>query len=1203
MCINVKYTTTGPMVSAASGDTMKSTHKATIPLSPHIDLTAQTGHILDSLQNGSLVSIGKLCDDNCIAIFTKNNVFITKNGVTLIKGHRTRPTGLYTIPCPQPKQYANSAVRNCTTKTDLARFLHGAAFSPTPSSFLRAIKRGHFNTWPGLTVSLITKYLPKAIFATSQGHLRGQQKNIRSTKTWVNNSPPPINVEDIAPSQEANNPSTHNIFLTIDTKPFARSYSDQTGRFPVQSLRGNNYVFILYDYDSNAILAKAIPNRRGSTIKMAWEQIHKALQQNGYCPKLHIIDNECSEDIKASFRQHHVDFQRVPPHQHRRNAAERAIQTWKHHFIAGLASCDPSFPMKAWDLLIPQANITINLLRSSRRQPNLSAYHCLFGVYNFNRTPLAVPGTKALVHKTPDQRASWDTHGVQAYYIGPSMEHYRCYKFYVPSTNGIRDAPTVKWFPHTVPFPQVTTDTYLRQTAEDMLHILQQRHQPNIPKLQYGSSLSNAYIQIAQILKRATAPPPTLPPTQNAPSVPRLNQQDLPDRNPVKVPRVDSIPYENMPERHPAKPPRVAPTPLKLVHPLKPNESLHPYIKKPAPKQHITKHRRCSLPYLRHRYNTRLQQTRRTRFLAQTAIPSHKYQHHIAALTTTPVQKQKAGSIHKLLKGPDATTWERSLANEFGRLLPHGVGNTRPPHERVQGTSTIFPIRRADMPQNRTATYANFVCDIRPQKKETHRVRCTAGGNLLDYPDDPSSPAVSVLDAKIHINSTISDAHKGARYMCVDIKNFYLGNNMDYYQYLRVSINIIPTEIVIEYNLKNYVEPDGYVYFEIRKGMYGLKEAGIIAFNNLVKNLAPFGYEPMPYTPGLWRHKTKPTTFTLCVDDFGVKYFSKTDADHFIHALQSNYETTIDWTGSLYVGINLRWNYAEGYVDASMDGFTQRALQKYNHPIPTRPQHAPHDYTTPIYGRTQPQTPVETPAAPPLDKAQTKMIQGITGTFNYYSEIDPCIKPALNEIASQQAAPTEITKKKATMLMDYLHTYPNATIRYHASDMVLVFETDAAYLVLPKARSRIAGWYVLTSDPSKTNSVVKPNGPLHIMCMTPKNVLASAAEAETSGVYHGFQRAVPMRVTLEELGHKQPPLGTPAFTDNSTAHGILTSKMRRKLSKAFDMRYHWVKDRIAQNQFNLQWRKGDVNMADYFTKHHPPWKHKIMRYKYLQKSV
>ena len=147
----------------------------------------------------------------------------------------------------------------------------------------------------------------------------------------------------------------------------------------MQLLRGNNYIFILYDYDSNAILAKVIPNQKGSTIQTAWEQIHKALQRNGYKPTLHIINKECSEDFKTAFRHHNVNFQRVPPHQHRRNAAERAIQTCKHHFIAGLLSCYPSFPLRAWDLLILQANIIINLLRFSCRQPNLLVYHCLFG--------------------------------------------------------------------------------------------------------------------------------------------------------------------------------------------------------------------------------------------------------------------------------------------------------------------------------------------------------------------------------------------------------------------------------------------------------------------------------------------------------------------------------------------------------------------------------------------------------------------------------------------------------------------------------------------------------------------------------------------------------------------------------------------------------------------------------------------------------
>jgi hypothetical protein len=109
--------------------------------------------------------------------------------------------------------------------------------------------------------------------------------------------------------------------------------------------------------------------------------------------------------------------------------------------------------------------------------------------------------------------------------------------------------------------------------------------------------------------------------------------------------------------------------------------------------------------------------------------------------------------------------------------------------------------------------------------------------------------------------------------------------------------------------------------------------------------------------------------------------------------------------------------------------------------------------------------------------------------------------------------------------------------------------------------------------------------------------MSSAAESETGGVYLNGKEAIPIRTTAIELGHPQPP--TPIKTDNTTAHGILTKSLRPKLSKAFDMRFHWMKDRIQQQQFHLYWEKGTQNMADYFTKHHPPRHHKLMRYKYL----
>ena len=250
-------------------------------------------------------------------------------------------------------------------------YLHATLFNPVLSTLVLAIKKNHFTAWPGLTTDLILRHLPPSI-ATSRGHLRGQQQNIRSTK--LNVPPLPLATSlDIAPSQVPGNLRTHDSFTQlIDMKCFARSYSDQTGRFPVQSSRGNKCIFIMYDFDSNAILSVALPDRRGSSIQKAWLQIFNQLTVNGYRPKLHILDNECFGDLKHSFTKNQVDFQRVPAHLHRRNAAERAIQTWKHHFIAGVTSTDPSFPLNAWDYLLPQCDITLNHLRSSRRQPTLS---------------------------------------------------------------------------------------------------------------------------------------------------------------------------------------------------------------------------------------------------------------------------------------------------------------------------------------------------------------------------------------------------------------------------------------------------------------------------------------------------------------------------------------------------------------------------------------------------------------------------------------------------------------------------------------------------------------------------------------------------------------------------------------------------------------------------------------------------------------
>ena len=1162
---------------------MSSTLSGILPLSPSLSTKAQSAFVLNDLQTGTLVSLAQLCDDDCIALFTKHDVQIVKNNTVLITGTRT-PAGLWSIPLDVPtlQHQANGILRLDKSHAQLATYHHATLGSPASTTLLQAIRRGHLTTFPGLTSQLISKHLPKSI-ATTLGHQDQEAKNLRSTQTTTaSSSPTTIHDHDVAPPIESR--SNQVSVILLDHQHHLKSYSDQTGRFPVPSSRGNNYIFVLYHQDTNTIHAVAIPNRKAASIRNAWEQTHKILVHQGHPPDLHVLDNECSQDLKDAFAKYQIKYQRVPPKEHRANAAERAIRTFKNHFVSVLCTVDSKFPLTEWDRLLPQTTLTLNLLRSSRIHPSLSAHASLFGQFDFNRTPLAPMGTQIIAHTPAETRTPFGEHGKVGWYIGPSLEHYRCWRCYFTDTMHERDVLKVDFFPEKIAFPTLSRDAYLKQTAEDMLHLLTNDATDSSPvhdPLAFGPPVLNAYAKIADILRRAIKPPPP-PPTEVVLEPPVATPQ--PAQPSPRVPTIPQLVHEPPPQVVvPVPPPRVpVPPTTKVVPPPSPT------LLRKSPRARLSS---------RLRFDPRTHQQRTS--LAQ----SIQHDPTIAGKMYHP-DTGKVENIDSLLAGPDSRIWTRSLSNEWGRCC-QGLRKTRTISDQIAGNDTMVFILPHQVPSGRKVTYANFVCTMRPGKTEVYRLRMTVGGDRLDAYQDVRSPAIGLIDTKLHLNSVISDAHLGARYCTGDLKDFFLVSDMVIYQYMRIHRKYLTQEVIEEYGLTNaHFDAKGYIYVEIRKGMYGLKEAAILAYDQLKAHLAPYGYYPVSHTPGLWRHTTRCTTFTLAVDDFGIKYFSKEDADHLFASLATRYELTIDWTGSSYLGFKIDWNYQAGYVDISMPTYVPKALLTLSHTPPTKPQHSPHRWTAPVYG--QKVQLANTDISPLLDKLGIKRVQQISGLFLYYSRgCDPTIIVALNEISNSQASPTEHTQRACDMLLDYLSTHPVATIRYHASDMILAVCSDAAYLVLPNARSRAAGHFFLTTLPSATSSPPNPiaNGAIHVLCKTIRTVAASASEAETGSLFLNAQEAVPLITALEEMGHKQPPTGTPLETDNATAHGILHATVRMKKSKAFDMRYHWLKDRVSQKQFNLYWSSGKLNSADYFSKHHPPAHHKLMRHKYLHRAL
>jgi Reverse transcriptase (RNA-dependent DNA polymerase) len=1179
---------------------MRSTHTALLDI-PALPLAARTVHIVPDLHENSLLSIGQLCDAGCTVEFTQHNVTIAYHNETILTGSRTPPLGLWHLQLPPMHHTANSAI-GAARPAELVAFAHAALFSPALSTLDTALTKGYITNVPGLTAALLRKYPPQSA-PMIKGHLDQVRQNSQSTKPV---SPP--DTDDAFPMllTEHDTALAHHCFAAM-FEPTGQIYTDQTGRFVTPSSTGNNYLMVLYDYDSNSILAEPTKNKTAEAILAAYKTLHARLCAAGLRPKLQRLDNECSTLLKQFMTAEGVDYQLVPPGVHRRNAAERAIRTFKNHFIAGLCSLDKDFPLHLWDRLLPQALLTLNLLRGSRINPKLSAHAQMNGHYDFNRTPIAPPGIRVLVHEKPSARGTWAPHALDGWYVGPALDSYRCHRIWMWDTRAVRICDTITWMPTRVPMPTPSSHDVISEHLREIVNLLQKplSHVHLQP-------LSETHLHAIETLASIFPAEPTKPvetPEKDAPPPPTHApvRPDPPIPMPVPVPSPTPTPRVGTTDQLPPPPPRVAlpapaePSPaasprVALPAPAEPSPAASPrvaaVVTPPPPPIRSTPNKTAQLPTATYESATarrsRRERRRPTKLLD--ALQEH------AALLGSAVNPDTGiiAEYAELAASTQGHHWQAANADEIGRLCT-GHGPDMP-----TGTDTMRFIHKADIPGNKKPTYLRIVCAYRPEKTNPHRVRYTVGGDRLEYAGDVSTKAADISTVKCLLNSVVSTPN--AKFITADIKDFYLNTPMDPadYEYMRIPAAAIPACIQDEYKLHDKII-NGMAYVQVRKGMYGLKQAGRLANDQLTKYLADAGYHPCSVTPGLWRHTTRPIWFSLVVDDFGIKYTDMVDADHLLHTLRQYYTISVDMTGSRYCGMTIAWDYTHRTCDISMPGYIARALERFQHPHPTRPQHSPHPWTKPVYGKSPQLTP-EIIHSPPLGPADKKRVQEVLGTLLYYARaVDSTLLAAISSLASQQTKGTQATMRSITQLLNYCATHPDAVIRFIASDMVLHVASDASYLTEDGAKSRAAGYHFLSAHPDKQLHTQPTNGAVTVFCQVLREVVSSAAEAELAGLFHNCREACALRITLAEMGHLQP--ATVIQTDNSTAAGIANDSVKQRRSKAIDMRFYWVRDRVRQGQFKIHWQKGCLNQADYFTKHHPPSHHQAIRSAYLHEPL
>jgi hypothetical protein len=805
------------------------------------------------------------------------------------------------------------------------------------------------------------------------GHLQQTRQNILSSKPKQQNlTQQPLHL--------CQPPSTAYNVTSVVYDPTETSSSDQTGKFPITSSRGNKYIMVFYHHDTNCILAEPMKSRGKSDLTNDFSTLYSLLSSKGYPIKIHFLDNEAPNMLLEFFLHKGVKHHFVPPYTHRVNKAERAIQTFKAHFISGISSLPSSFPMHLWCTLLPQATISLNILRSSKLNKTISAHHMLHGQFDYMSTPMAPPGSPIMIHQKSEQRTSWGPRALPGWYIGPAMHHYRCFQVYQCNTGHIRTSDTVVFLEQNSPRNLPSSRSILLDAATTLTGALSN-------PTSYGEEQVAALQTLATIFKQSAS-----------------------QFTPSKAARPQRVDIQNKP--------------------LGDNASLQRVVNVDTTKTRPT-------------YSARIQPSRKAK------QPLH-YSNTIAHINSIVCPKTNNDLEYRaLIKGPTSHIWERSFANELARLAD-GL-----PSLGITGTNSIEFIPLTNIPSNKTITYGRIVVEYKPNKLEKHRTRLTEGGDRITYTDPKNTPTAELPIIKLLLNSVISTPN--ARFITADISNFYLNTKLTSPEYMQIPLHIIPDSIVDHYKLQS-ISHNNKVYIKIINGMYGLPQAGMLAYLDLCQHLKKFQFFASKLTPGLWTHQHRPISFSLVVDDFGIKYTNVDDAHFLLNALQKKYKITTDWSGSKYCGLTLNWNYNKHEVTISLPNYIPSLLKSLEFIPSSKPAHSPSKYKPPVF-TSHPQLTEAPDNSNLLNDTQTKYIQKAVGSLMFYSRAtDSTQLLPLGDVASSQSKPTQWTMDTLLHLLQYAATHPTAPIKFKRSDMVLRVHSDASYLSDPKARSREGGF-------------------------------------------------------------------------------------------------------------------------------------------------
>ena len=250
---------------------------------------------------------------------------------------------------------------------------------------------------------------------------------------------------------------------------------NQTGMFPMTSNEGTKYICVFYIFDPNFFKGIALKSRKKEEILCAYKEVYLWCESRGFKHQLHKMDNETSKDVEEFIASQQTIQQYTPPDMHRTNTAERSLQNYKSFIKSTIALLPPMFPIALWCKLLPQIDLSINIVRNCRQNPLLSAWAAIEGKYHFESTPIAPAGSEMLMHENPGSRRTFGYNTKKAWYIAPCLRHYRTFKGIMASTGAERIYDTVKFKHHAIAIPQLTPADRILEATQQLDNAIQQQ--------------------------------------------------------------------------------------------------------------------------------------------------------------------------------------------------------------------------------------------------------------------------------------------------------------------------------------------------------------------------------------------------------------------------------------------------------------------------------------------------------------------------------------------------------------------------------------------------------------------------------------------------------------------------------------------------------------------------------------------------------